>query len=328
MRAARFSALVTLSAVLLLGAPAFAQAPAKPAAPAAKPATVKPVKPVPTAYAAPGLPPQTWKEHWFEHDRLMKRVASNEEVAVYFDEDVPAQSADWLVPFLTKLWRYTKAAYGPFPAGELGGGRLFALFHQVRYGGGHLATYFDASHDFRNVSDCGPGPWERPQYDMASHEVAHIVEGASRGVHGSPAWEIWRDSKWAEFYQYDVYVALGMDAEAKRVYEKFTNTSDDFPRPGTRWFRDWFFPLWRDHGRARVMARFFELASHHYPKAPENDGRNVTYTRRMNWGEYIHFMSGAAGKDLRPLAKTAFGWPPEWEAQHRKARVEFRDVRY
>ena len=43
-----------------------------------------------------------------------------------------------------------------------------------------------------------------------------------------------------------------MTEHAERVFQRFTNASDDFPRPGTRWFRDWFYPLWRDHGGAQV----------------------------------------------------------------------------
>jgi hypothetical protein len=46
------------------------------------------------------------------------------------------------------------------------------------------------------------------------------------------------------------------DREAKGVYRRFTGNTDDFPRWGTRWFRDWFYPLWRDCGRAKVMNRF------------------------------------------------------------------------
>jgi hypothetical protein len=34
-------------------------------------------------------PPRTWKQHWFEHDRVIKLVSSNDDVAVYFDDDVP-----------------------------------------------------------------------------------------------------------------------------------------------------------------------------------------------------------------------------------------------
>ena len=58
------------------------------------------------------------------------------------------------------------------------------------------------------------------------------MESASNGVHGSPAYEIWGDSKWAEFYIYDLYTALGMDREAKGVYRRFTGNTDDFPRRG------------------------------------------------------------------------------------------------
>ncbi len=163
---------------------------------------------------------------------------------------------------------------------------------------------------------------------MVSHEVGHIVEGASNGVHESPAFDLWKDSKWIEFFQYDVYVSLGLDQEARRLFRRFSQQTDDFPRPGTHWFRDFFYPLWRDHGRSKVMVNFFQLLAKYYPKEPEGDGKHQRYTRRMNWGEFIHFMNGAAHKDIKPLAKKAFGWPDEWEDQYQKARGEFPAIRY
>ena len=48
----------------------------------------------------------------------------------------------------------------------------------------------------------------------------------------------------------------------------------------------------------------------------------------MNWGEFVHIMSGAAGQDLKLLATKAFGWPGEWEAQYEKARKDFPAIRY
>jgi hypothetical protein len=60
----------------------------------------------------------------------------------------------------------------------------------------------------------------------------HFVESAGNGVHGSPAYEMWGRSRWAEFYIYDLYSALGMDREAKCVYRRFTGNTDDFPRRG------------------------------------------------------------------------------------------------
>jgi hypothetical protein len=77
------------------------------------------------------------------------------------------------------------------------------------------------------------------------------------------------------------------------------------------------------------MVNYFRLISKHYPKETVEDGKGLKFSRgRMNWGEYIHFMSGAAGKDLRPLATRAFGWPAEWESQFQKARAEFPGVLY
>ena len=39
-------------------------------------------------------------------------------------------------------------------------------------------------------------------------------------------------------------------------------------------------------------------------------------------------MSSAAGKDLRPLARRAFGWPADREAQFQAARAEFPALTY
>lgn len=281
----------------------------------------------PAAPPEPVIAPPTWQEHWFDHEQLLTRVAVNKEVALYFDSNVPLDDADWMMPFLTDLWRYTKKTYGAFGAE----GRVYAVFHKGRYGGGHPSTYFESGHDNRNVIDCGLDSWDgsRPGIlDIPSHEVGHIVEGASRNVRESPAFTVWGDSKWIEFYQYDAYLALGRDEDARRVFDKFTKTSDNFPRPGTYWFRDWFYPLWRDHGHAKVMANFFRLLSENFPTKPGENPRNKEYSRRMNRGEYIHFMSGAAGVDLLPLATKAFGTTEEFAAQHAQARRDFPRVTY
>jgi hypothetical protein len=186
----------------------------------------------PSAKSARGAkapaPPRAWKEHWFEHDQVVKFVDFNDDVAVYFDDDVPRdQSTAWIVPFMTRAWRYTKSTYGDFGGAQ---GRLFAIFHQGRYSGGHPSTYFDDSHDDRNVTDCGPGPWPDTAVGIPTHEIGHIVEGANNGVHGSPGFRVWKDSKWIELYQYDLYVGLGLDDEARRAFDRFTAQSDDFPR--------------------------------------------------------------------------------------------------
>ena len=71
------------------------------------------------------------------------------------------------------------------------------------------------------------------------------------------------------------------------------------------------------------MDRFFKQLAGHFPQA--EDG---TYTRRMNWGEYIHFTGAAAGADLSSQAARAFGWPRDWTDQLERAREQFPGVRY
>jgi len=205
-----------------------------------------------------------------------------------------------------------------------GGGsdqRLWAIFHADKYSGGHPSYYFDGSHDYRNVIDLGQtGSWQNPtgwNLDATTHEVCHIVESTTNDAQGSPCFPLWRDSKWGEIYNYDVYVGLGRTADATRWYNEVINNVDDFPRTGTQWFKNWFYPIWNQYGRGGVLSRFYKFMSEYFPK---NGNR---YSRDMNWGEFVHFWSGAANKNLKPLATTAFGWPTSWENQFQQAQRDF-----
>ena len=71
------------------------------------------------------------------------------------------------------------------------------------------------------------------------------------------------------------------------------------------------------------MDRFFKELAAHFPH--EQDG---TYTRRMNWGEYVHFTSGAAAADMSGQAARAFGWPRERADQLELARAQFPGITY
>ena len=75
------------------------------------------------------------------------------------------------------------------------------------------------------------------------------------------------------------------------------------------------------------MDRFFGLLSQHFPKRPENDNRNLVYTRRMNAGEFVHFVSGAVGRDLSGLAQQAFNSGFN-RAQFDQARAAFPGITY
>ena len=67
--------------------------------------------------------------------------------------------------------------------------------------------------------------------------------------------------------------------------------------------------------------RFFSLLEHHYSAPNKRMGA-------MNWGEYVHFTSGAAKTDLKALATTAFCWPDEWETELQAAKQKFPQISY
>jgi hypothetical protein len=260
-------------------------------------------------------PPATWQEHWFEHNQLLNRVFYDNDLALYYDNDVNT-AVTWPRQYLGDVWRYTKRTYGSFGTDP----HLFAIFHTNKYSGGHPSGYFDASHDNRNVIDVGPGPWNGGgnDYDLSTHEVAHIVEGDSKNSHSSPAFGVWGDSKWAEIFNYDVYVNLGRTADATRWYNlMMAGTGDNFPRAGTKWFKDWFYPIYSTYGGNKVLNRYFVQLALYFPK----NGND--YSRGMNMGEFVHFWSGAAGVNLKALATTAFGWTSTYEAQFVAAQAAF-----
>jgi len=283
----------------------------------------RPERPAPSGRDEPASPPRTWREHWFEHNQVVALYQFDGHAAIYLDRDVASGQVRWLPGHISRVWQYAKASYGdgfgPDP-------RIYSIHHAGRYGGGHPSYYYDSSHDYRNVSDCGLGAWREEDHtarDMPVHEIAHVVESANNSFHGSPAFGIWGDSKWAEFFMYDVYQGLGMPREAQRVHRVFNGQTDGFPRAGTAWFRDWFYPLWRDCGQAAVMARFFRLLALHFPTAEPK-----RYARGLNWGEYVHFTSAAAGADLQRLAARAFGWPADRAAEFEQARATFPMITY
>ncbi|HEY0715644.1 MAG TPA: hypothetical protein VGF45_23380 [Polyangia bacterium] len=254
----------------------------------------------------------------------LTRVFFDEHVAVYNDSDVDAAATAWLHGFASRAFQYVKATYDP--RAKFGGNCLYLFVHDAR-GAASASNYFDGFSGFRNSLDVGGTGWSQQTFrDVLLHQLANLVEGANNGVHESPAFVVWGNSKWAEFFKYDLLMALGMREEANLAYNKFIATVDSFPRADTHWFRDWFFPLWRDHGKAAVLMKFFGLVSQHFPKQAENGGRNMIYSRRMNLGEYVHFTSAAAGRNLSALATTAFG--TTFTAQFNQARADFPALTY
>ena len=272
-----------------------------------------------TKSVCPGgvAPALTWQEHWFEHDQLLKRVSYDDCSAVYFDNDMDPNASKWLSPFVSSAWAYSVKTYG-----YLGPERVYAVFHQGKYSGGHVALFNDASHDFHDVEDAAATDWTQNYSDLTLALLSFIVEGT--GAHtklGSPAFPLWQNGPWPQFYEYDIYVGLGLNDQAAAAFNKFNQSSFSYPRAGTFWFRDWFYPLWRDHGHAQVMANFYNLLEKYFPASNGTMGD-------MNWGEYVHFTSGAAHTNLKPLATAAFGWLPEWDQEFLQAETDYPDITY
>lgn len=260
------------------------------------------------------VPPAQWQEHWAGHTELLSLVYTNSSVNIYFDDAV-SRSATWMNQDFTDVWEYVKQNYGSFSDPKVN-----MIFHsKPGYSGGHPAVVFDADHDYTNAGDLG-GSWEtREGWNLHAsiHEVGHIVEGGSKGIHNSPSFPIWGDSKWAEIFIYDVMKRLGWEGDAQQAYNDFVVKEESFPKPGTHWFRDWFFPIYDRADSSAALNRYFDLLAQYFPQ------HNGEYTRNLNLGEFVHFWSGAAQFSLEAQADTAFGWSEDLEMQFKQAQIDF-----
>jgi hypothetical protein len=80
--------------------------------------------------------------------------------------------------------------------------------------------------------------------------------------------------------------------------------------------------VWRDHGNAKVFVNYMTLLQQYYPAGAD------MWMPTMNYGQYFHFMSGAAGVDLVPLARKAFQWHPDFDDEISAAKADFPDIKY
>jgi hypothetical protein len=291
----------------------------------------------------------TIKDYIGGHGETMTRSSCNADAAVYFDAELqalPASGTAWIAPFVTDVWRHVKSTYGQCAvdrdlAAPIGPGcanfgapkPALAFMHQNKHGGRTVTNRFDGFSGFRTTLDIGDNGWKESSgvlHDRIVHEACHEVEGSSQGIHESPAFSVWGDSKWAEFCVYDFYARSGRTADANRVFDEFSKNRDNMPSGATQaaWFRDWFLPLWKDSGdNADVMKRYFALLAQNFPTRSENDGRNLTYTRRMTTGEFVHFMSAADNRDLSGRAASAFNSGFK-RAEFEKAQRDFPALKY
>ena len=278
------------------------------------------------APVVPFMPPPSWQEHWIDHDQILKKASETEDTAIYFDADVGQASASWIQPFVTSLWKYTKQTFG-----TPGDGRLYAVFHAGRYEGWHTASIFDPTHDHRGVIDIGSADkafWMMLQQpSRVAYPIGDLMEKSAFGYDTLPSRGI-TEQQFIYFFAYDALKAVGMSADAEAWLGSLMTYSVDFPRPSTFWSRDWFYPLWLNYGGIGVFTRFVHLVVDKYPKIPRPDGQGQTFALVMNWGEYVHFMSGAASTDLRAMATRAFGWPDSNQTEYQQAKLDFPSIKY
>lgn len=266
------------------------------------------------------VPSDSIVEDWDVHTATLYLQYYDDEIAIYYDKDMDP-TITWPRTVFGGIWKYLKEVYGNYSDP-----RLYVYFHAGKYSGGHPSTWARSDHHYRNILDLGTSAttetaWQSfggNNLDLPVHEIGHIMEGASLYVNGSPQRVIWGDSKFAEIFNYDVYVHNNLPDQAARWYNlQMANSDSTTPTSGIFWFRDFYYPIYSQYGGEKMLASFFVQMKKYLPQ------KNGDYTRDMNWGEFIHFYSIAAGVNLKAQATKAFGWSDEWETQFVKAQADF-----
>jgi hypothetical protein len=262
-------------------------------------------------------PAATWKEHWEGHAESLTLRSYDDCVALYVDAAMATTDTAWLASFFGQAWTYNLATYG-----ELGADRLYVVLHKDKFVAGHTSAFYETTHDGHNVLDAGAASWADGDYDgVGTLLSALLASTAVPGKRGSPAAAQWGHDGFAQIYKYDLYLALGMDDQASQAWDDFGAIEQKYPVPGSYWFSDFYYPLWRDHGKTRLLVDFFALLAKYYPATNQ-------VMAPMSWGQYIHFLSGAARSEAETQATYAFGWNDTWEAQLQKAKTDFPGVSY
>lgn len=282
--------------------------------------------------------PHQIHESWSGHEQIMTKVAEGQDIAIYYNDDVQRGALRSHSEYIRKLWKHVKNTYGDFGPQS---GRLYAFFHAnvptstPAYSTNSIQTYFDMQSECRNVLDFVgrmETSWSRSMFngtskdlDAVTQEMAHLVEFSSKGVHGSPTFQLWGEGPWKEIFTFDAYYSLGLQNEKQRWFLAAYNSKYDYPKYDTYWFRDWFYPVYKHYGGGALLSKYFELLAKHYPR---KDAMMWEYKRDLNLGEFVHFFSGAAQVDLKSHAARAFRWTHDDERELLRARNDFPQIWY
>ena len=265
-----------------------------------------------------GSPLRGLTESWNDHDEQVLRQYFDVSAAVYYDPEVD-RAIEWPFDFFSDSWAYVVENYGTYGEKSL----LYVVAHGEADKTTFFKTIFEDDADNRSLIDfpLTAASASGAAIDQPTALMAKIVENSSNGVHKSPAEAVWGD-KFSEIFTYDLYLKLGLETEAERVKNTFTEASVDFPKAETFWFRDWFLPIYDNYNGSVALNNFFKVLAANYPI----DGTD--YARDMTLGELVHFFSGATGVDLEPLAVTAFDFNDANQNELLQARAEFPNLNY
>lgn len=294
-----------------------------------------------TASSLPTPPASLVDSSYGKPPTRMTRAFYNNDIRVY---NAPGSTLSTeFNQYLVDAWRYINRTYGGFTPDP----RLLVLNHDTtpgeEAGAATIVTRF-VFQDFKPSNGILLGSswdWKNPtriNYDVITHELAHVVEIASKNTGDSPAGgpNLWGDGPWPEIFVYDVYRGLGKTAWAEAwKREMLTNPNGGFElapdgKDQHYPFRDWFYPIYSRYGGPKVLNGFFEELAQCFVTEPYEDeyGKARLYTRGLNWGEFVHFWSGAAGANLKAQATEAFGWNAKAEAEFKKAQRDFACAQY
>ncbi|UJH90668.1 discoidin domain-containing protein [Antarcticibacterium sp. 1MA-6-2] len=260
-----------------------------------------------------GSPPRGFTENYNGHDEILNRQILSGSVGVYYDPEVD-RSIEWPLEFFPNAWSYITNTYGKIGSVN----SLYVVGHGEEKPS-FFSTYFDEETGNRNIIDFPilNSEMTPETTDEAIMLLADLVENANNNVKTAPGSEVWGDA-FTEIFTYDLYVGLGMEADAERVKAEYMETTFN----GVNWFRDFFLPLYETYDGATTFRRFFNLLSSNYPIDGDQYARNLTL------GEIVHFFSGSTGDDLEDLAQAAFNFGDVNQQELLQARGEFPSLNY
>ncbi len=254
---------------------------------------------------------------------VVTRSFYNDEIAVYFGEGMDP-GVDWMNGYIEEVWKYIKQTYGYFGPDN----RIYVVAHaDPAFNYATINNRFESGFGYRNVIDLG-GAWdwsnpERINYEVITHELAHIVEGGNNDTKESPSFQFWGDSKWADIFIYDVYMKLGRTEWAADWFDQMQTSTGGYNDAFA--FRDFYYPLYEQFG-IEVYDRYFKLLTECFPTKEITVANGATareHSRRANPGEILYYFSAAAGESVLSQFTTAFGWTNENEAQLSQAQADF-----